>query len=166
MPATAAIVFRAADVADSYLYGNDDLLASATTPWEASKTPMILGIDHFVLTVRSLEVTLDFYERVLGMRRSIEPGRPASLLFGTQKINVHESGHTFEPKARHPMPGGADFCLFTDAAPEETLARLAGENVPVELGPVERTGARGKMISIYFRDPDGNLVEVSRYSGS
>jgi catechol 2,3-dioxygenase-like lactoylglutathione lyase family enzyme len=127
---------------------------------------MILGIDHFVLTVHSLEATLDFYERVLGMRRSREPGRPAALLFGTQKINVHESRHTFEPKARHPTPGGGDFCLITDVSPNETLARLARENVPVELGPIERTGARGKMISIYFRDPDGNLVEVSRYSDS
>jgi catechol 2,3-dioxygenase-like lactoylglutathione lyase family enzyme len=124
---------------------------------------MIAGIDHFVLTVRSLEATLDFYEHVLGMARSLTPGRPASLLFGSQKINVHETGRTFAPKALAPTSGAGDFCLVTDWPIEAVLARLAAENIAVELGPVERNGARGAMTSVYFRDPDGNLVEVSHY---
>jgi catechol 2,3-dioxygenase-like lactoylglutathione lyase family enzyme len=125
--------------------------------------PTIVGIDHFVLTVRSLETTLAFYERVLGMRRSPAAGRPASLLFGSQKINVHQADHAFEPKAATPMPGAGDFCLVTELSIEEMVALLGLENVAVELGPVERLGARGPMISTYFRAPDGNLVEVSRY---
>ena len=124
---------------------------------------MIVGIDHFVLTVASLEATLNFYERVLGMKRDIVAGRPASLLFGTQKINVHQFDQTFEPKAAFPMSGSGDFCLVTDWTIEAVLTRLAAEGVQVELGPVSRNGARGPMTSVYFRDPDGNLVEVSHY---
>jgi catechol 2,3-dioxygenase-like lactoylglutathione lyase family enzyme len=124
---------------------------------------MIDGIDHFVLTVADREATLGFYERTLGMRRHIEEGRPAALLFGGQKINVHAADRTFEPKARRPTPGAADFCLVTRRPLGELVARLEAEGVAVELGPIERTGARGPMLSVYFRDPDGNLVEVSRY---
>ncbi|RUX93947.1 VOC family protein, partial [Mesorhizobium sp. M2A.F.Ca.ET.040.01.1.1] len=72
---------------------------------------MIAGIDHFVLTVRSVEATCDFYQRVLGMRRLDEANRPTALLFGSQKINLHEVGRTFEPKAKMPTPGSGDFCL-------------------------------------------------------
>lgn len=125
--------------------------------------PMITGIDHFVLTVASLETTLDFYERVLGMRRSLVAGRPASLLFGNQKINVHQRDKTFEPKAAAPTSGSGDFCLVTDWSIESVLAQLTAAGIQPELGPVARNGAHGPMTSIYFRDPDGNLVEVSRY---
>lgn len=125
---------------------------------------MIAGIDHFVLTVASLDATLDFYERVLGMKHSLVAGRPASLLFGTQKINVHQRDKTFEPKAAAPMPGAADFCLVSEWPVAAILAQLTAEGVEIELGPVARNGARGAMTSVYFRDPDGNLVEVSRYN--
>jgi catechol 2,3-dioxygenase-like lactoylglutathione lyase family enzyme len=124
---------------------------------------VIAGIDHFVLTVRSVDSTCAFYERVLGFRRLDEPNRPTALLFGTQKINVHEIGRTFEPKAKTPVPGSGDFCLIAARPLGEICASLAANGVAVEVGPVERVGARGPMMSVYFRDPDGNLVEVSEY---
>ena len=124
---------------------------------------MIAGIDHFVLTVRSVEATCAFYQRVLGMRRLDEPNRPTALLFGSQKINLHEAGRTFEPKAKAPTPGSGDFCLVAAAPLAEVQASLEANGVAIEVGPVRRTGARGPMMSVYFRDPDGNLVEVSEY---
>ncbi|MBZ9995999.1 VOC family protein [Mesorhizobium sp. BH1-1-4] len=124
---------------------------------------MIAGIDHFVLTVRSVEQTCDFYRRVLGMRRLDQPNRPTALLFGSQKINLHEVARTFEPKAKTPMPGSGDFCLVAAEPLTEIQASLAANGVAIEVGPVERIGARGPMISVYFRDPDENLVEVSEY---
>lgn len=124
---------------------------------------MIAGIDHFVLTVRSVDTTCDFYQRVLGMRRLDEPNRPTALLFGSQKINLHEVGRAFEPKAKAPTPGSGDFCLVAAVPLAEVQASLQANGVAVEVGPVERIGARGPMVSVYFRDPDGNLVEVSEY---
>jgi catechol 2,3-dioxygenase-like lactoylglutathione lyase family enzyme len=124
---------------------------------------MIVGIDHFVLTVASLETTCTFYQRALGFERIDAPGRPTALAFGNQKINVHEARRTFEPKAKSPTPGSGDFCLITDRPLDEVRARLEANGVGVELGPVERVGAQGPMMSVYFRDPDGNLVEVSEY---
>ena len=128
-----------------------------------SKFEMIVGIDHFVLTVASLEATCAFYQRVLGFERIDTPGRPTALAFGGQKINVHEISRTFEPKAKSPTPGSGDFCLITERPLDEIRARLEANGVALELGPVERIGARGPMMSVYFRDPDGNLVEVSQY---
>ena len=125
---------------------------------------MIFHIDHLVLTVRSLEATCSFYERVLKFSRSDGTGKPTALHFGACKINVHEVGRTFEPKATAPTLGSADFCLITDDELADFAHHLQSENVPIELGPVERNGARGPMTSLYFRDPDGNLIEVSRYS--
>ncbi|TJX65640.1 MAG: VOC family protein [Mesorhizobium sp.] len=124
---------------------------------------MIVGIDHFVLTVASLDATCAFYQRVLGFERVDTPGRPTALAFGSQKINVHEISRTFEPKAKSPTPGSGDFCLITERPLDEFLAVLEANQVMVELGPVERIGAQGPMMSVYFRDPDGNLVEVSQY---
>ena len=124
---------------------------------------MIVGIDHIVITASDLERTLAFYTEVLGMKCLREPERPAALLFGSQKINVHAEARTFEPKALRPAPGSSDFCLETDRPLAEWLDRLASRGVAVELGPIERIGARGPMQSIYFRDPDFNLIEVSRY---
>ncbi|MBK0400503.1 VOC family protein [Limibaculum sp. M0105] len=124
-------------------------------------------IDHFVLTVASLDATCDFYSRVLGMK--VETFRPAdgterrALSFGRQKINLHEAGAEFEPKALAPRPGSGDFCLITDQPLDEVTAHLGREGVEVEIGPVPRTGARGAITSVYFRDPDGNLVEVATY---
>ena len=124
---------------------------------------MIDRIDHIVLTVRSLEATLSFYERVLGFRREARSDAPASLKFGRQKINVHESNRTFEPKAASPTPGAGDFCLITLRRMDEVISRLNDCGVNIELGPVARIGAQGPMTSVYFRDPDANLVEISRY---
>jgi catechol 2,3-dioxygenase-like lactoylglutathione lyase family enzyme len=124
---------------------------------------LITCIDHFVLTVRSLEATCAFYQRVLGFRRVDAAGLPTALVFGQHKINVHEAGHNFEPKAKAAMPGAGDFCLVTDRPIAEVQAHLEACGVAVEVGPVGRTGAMGPMTSVYFRDPDGNLVEVSEY---
>jgi len=121
-------------------------------------------IDHFVLTVRDIEVTCGFYLHVLGMGiEEFGDGRKA-LRFGEQKINLHEAGNEFEPKARKPVPGSADFCLITDIPLEGVTEHLALCGVEVIEGPVERTGAMGPMESVYFRDPDGNLVEIAIYS--
>ncbi len=125
---------------------------------------MISGLDHFVLTVASVEETCDFYQRLLGFERIDTAGRPTALAFAGQKINVHEAGREFEPKAGRPTPGSGDFCLITDRPLDELCAVLAANGVAVELGPVARIGAKGPMTSVYFRDPDGNLVEVATYT--
>jgi catechol 2,3-dioxygenase-like lactoylglutathione lyase family enzyme len=124
---------------------------------------MIDRIDHLVLTVRSVEETCDFYEQCLDFQRIDTPDRPTALRFGQQKINVHQADHTFDPRAGRPTEGSADFCLIAAVPLSDVLDRLARHHVPVELGPLEREGALGPMRSIYFRDPDGNLVEVSEY---
>jgi catechol 2,3-dioxygenase-like lactoylglutathione lyase family enzyme len=125
---------------------------------------MIERIDHLVLTVQSLEATCDFYTGCLDFQRVDSPGGgPTALRFGQQKINLHQADHTFDPKARRPTTGSADFCLVAAVPLQEVADRLARHHVAVELGPVERAGALGPMQSIYFRDPDGNLLEVSQY---
>ncbi len=118
-------------------------------------------LDHFVLTVADVAATCAFYRRVLGMAVvSFGDGRTA-LAFGQQKINLHARGREFEPKAAHPTPGAGDFCLITAMPLPEVEAHLRAEGVAVVEGPVLRTGASGPIESIYFRDPDGNLVEVA-----
>ena len=124
---------------------------------------MIDRIDHFVLTVRSVEATCDFYAECLGLQRIDSSNGPTALRFGQQRINVHQADHTFDPKARRPTEGSADFCLIAAVPLSDILERLALHHVPIESGPVERVGALGPMRSIYFRDPDGNLIEVSEY---
>jgi catechol 2,3-dioxygenase-like lactoylglutathione lyase family enzyme len=124
---------------------------------------MIDRIDHLVLTVRSIEATCDFYTRCLDFERVDTANGPTALRFGEQKINVHQSDRTFEPKARRPTEGSADLCLVASVPLTDVLDRLDQHQVAIELGPVERQGALGAMESIYFRDPDDNLVEVSRY---
>jgi catechol 2,3-dioxygenase-like lactoylglutathione lyase family enzyme len=120
-------------------------------------------LDHLVLTVADVEAAVDFYAQVLGMRaETFDDGRRA-LHFGAQKINLHRAGHEFEPKAAHPGPGSADFCLISTTPIDEVAAHLERCGVPIEVGPVARTGAQGPMTSIYFRDPDGNLLEVATY---
>ncbi|MCL5776636.1 VOC family protein [Limibaculum sp. FT325] len=125
-------------------------------------------IDHIVLTVSSLDATCEFYRRVLGM--TVETFRPGdgterrALCFGRQKINLHQAGAEFEPKAAAPAPGTGDFCLIAAVPLAEVVAHLAREGVEIEIGPVPRTGALGPITSVYFRDPDDNLVEVSAYS--
>ncbi|MFD5514724.1 VOC family protein [Streptomyces sp. NPDC127066] len=125
----------------------------------------IAGLDHLVLTVADIERTVGFYERVLGMRPvTFGEGRRA-LAFGPSKINLHQMGRELLPHATHPTPGSADLCLVTDTPHEQILAHLAASGVPVEEGPVSRTGAQGPISSTYLRDPDGNLIEISTYNG-
>jgi len=122
-------------------------------------------VDHFVLTVTDLAASLRFYERVLGAR-IVPPDKgrgPTAVAFGRQKINLHVRGHEFEPKATVPTVGAGDFCLITDAAIETVVQHLGDCGVTIEVGPVPRMGALGPMTSVYFRDPDGNLVEVAKY---
>ena len=123
------------------------------------------AIDHLVLTVRDLQATVAFYTRVLGMEAITFGADRRALAFGVQKINLHEAGREFEPKAAAPTPGSADLCFVTAAAPAAVLAHLRTCGVQVVDGPVRRTGARGQIVSVYFRDPDGNLLEVSSYAG-
>nr|CAH7723035.1 unnamed protein product [Callosobruchus chinensis] len=119
-------------------------------------------LDHLVLTVKNVQTTCDFYSRVLGMQVIEFDGRKA-LKFGHQKLNLHEFGHEFEPKATKPTPGSGDICLIADTPLDVVQQILERENVPIEEGPVERTGAEGPILSVYFRDPDYNLIEVSNY---
>lgn len=122
------------------------------------------ALDHLVLTVADVAATCAFYTRVLGMEEvTFGAGRKA-LSFGAQKINLHQHGKEFEPKAQHPTPGSADLCLLTSSTPADVIEHLRQQNVVIEEGPVRRTGARGPIDSVYFRDPDGNLIEVSRYA--
>jgi catechol 2,3-dioxygenase-like lactoylglutathione lyase family enzyme len=121
-------------------------------------------LDHFVLTVADIDVTCDFYARVLGMDVvSFGQGRKA-LSFGIQKINLHQHHHEFEPKAKQPTPGSGDFCLITSVPLDQVVEHIRQCGVAIEDGPVKRTGARGPIESVYFRDPDDNLVEVSNYA--
>lgn len=119
-------------------------------------------LDHFVLTVADIGETLAFYTSVLGMEEVTFGGRKA-LRFGEQKINLHQLGNEIDPKAAHPTPGSTDICLITKAPIEEVIAHLNKVNCRIVEGPVERTGAIGKIRSVYLRDPDLNLVEVSNY---
>jgi catechol 2,3-dioxygenase-like lactoylglutathione lyase family enzyme len=119
-------------------------------------------LDHLVLTVADVARTCDFYARVMGMGVVTFRGDRKALQFGHQKINLHQQGREFEPKARTPQPGSADLCFISATPLGDCIAHLAACGVPIEEGPVERTGAMGPILSVYFRDPDGNLIEVSR----
>jgi len=123
----------------------------------------IKSIDHFVLTVQSIERTCTFYQKALGMDVEIFGEGRKALKFGDQKINLHEVGKELLPRAQNPKPGSGDFCLITNTPIDEIVTHLGACGVDIEEGPVERTGAQGPIISIYFRDPDMNLVEVSNY---
>jgi catechol 2,3-dioxygenase-like lactoylglutathione lyase family enzyme len=120
-------------------------------------------IDHVVLTAHDVNRTLEFYSRVLGMEPVTFALGRRGLAFGRQKINLHQSGREYEPKALTPTPGSLDLCFITETPLEEVLAHLEAEGVAIAQGPVEKTGALGSMMSVYFRDPDGNLIEVSNY---
>jgi catechol 2,3-dioxygenase-like lactoylglutathione lyase family enzyme len=124
---------------------------------------IITGLDHLVLTVASIKRTSAFYERVLGMQvETFAGGSRTALKFGDQKINLHEAGKEFEPKAASATPGSGDLCFVVDDV-TEAKARLEGESVELIDGPIPRTGARGPILSVYCRDPDGNLIELSQY---
>ena len=123
--------------------------------------------DHIVLTVSDIEETTKFYERALGFEREVFPGsdgRPRyALRFGNQKINLQDRSTDTSTKAKAPTFGSGDFCLIAAVPLEQVLAHLRAENIAIVAGPVTRHGAVGPMRSLYFRDPDGNLVEVSEY---
>ena len=118
-------------------------------------------LDHFVLTVKDIKNTVDFYVNVLGMELiQFGPARTA-LRFDSQKINLHQQGNEFEPKARAPTPGSADLCFITTVPVAEVVVHLTACGVTVIEGPVQRTGAVGPIMSVYLHDPDMNLIEVS-----
>jgi catechol 2,3-dioxygenase-like lactoylglutathione lyase family enzyme len=117
-------------------------------------------LDHLVLTVANIDATIDFYTEVLGMDVIKVDGRKA-LAFGIQRLNLHQRGHEFEPKAAHPTPGSADLCFLTTTSLETVVEYLKEQKVHIEAGPIERDGAIGKLRSIYLRDPDRNLIEIS-----
>ena len=121
-------------------------------------------IDHVVLTVFDLERTIDFYSRVLGMEPVTFAGGRRGLAFGRQKFNLHQAGREFEPKALRPAPGTIDLCLITESPLAEVIEELKKHGVAIIQGPVDKTGAMGPIKSVYFRDPDGNLIEVSNYA--
>lgn len=121
----------------------------------------ISHLDHLVLTVADIEKTVDFFTRVLGMQAvTFGEGRKA-LAFGNQKINLHQAGREFEPKAERPTPGSADLCFIVATALDDVIAHLNEHGVAIIEGPVQRTGATGPIRSVYLRDPDQNLIELS-----
>ena len=122
----------------------------------------VVGLDHLVLTVRSIAATVDFYERVLGMRSMTFGEGRVALAFGPHKINLHQSDNTFEPKAARPTEGSADLCLLVDDL-NGLEAHLEACGVPVLVARSTRAGARGPITSIYVRDVDHNLIELSVY---
>uniref|UniRef100_F6WBN7 Glyoxalase domain-containing protein 5 n=1 Tax=Ornithorhynchus anatinus TaxID=9258 RepID=F6WBN7_ORNAN len=124
----------------------------------------IQRMDHLVMTVKNLEDTIAFYSKVLGTEVMTFKGNRKALSFGNQKFNLHEAGKEFEPKAHNPVPGSIDVCLITETPLDVVMEHLKACDVPVEEGPVSRTGAVGQILSVYFRDPDGNLIEVSNYT--
>ena len=125
----------------------------------------VQAIDHIVLTVASIERTAAFYRRVLGMEHvTFGPNNRSALRFGHQKINLHEGGHEFEPRAARPWPGSADVCFLVDDL-AEAEAHLRSCGVDIVAGPGPRAGAQGEIRSVYVRDPDGNLIELSTYVG-
>ena len=119
------------------------------------------SLDHLVLTVKNIDATAVFYARVMGMELVSFAGGRKALAFGSQKINLHQQGQEFEPKAHRPTPGSADLCFLSSTPMAELLSHLNACGVSVTEGPVQRTGATGPILSVYFRDPDLNLIEVS-----
>lgn len=128
-------------------------------------TPQLDTLDHLVLSVADIPSTVSFYTAVLGMTaapfRTPDGIERMSLLFGCNKINLHPAEAPFEPKAKAPTPGSADLCFLSETPLTEWLAHLSGLGITVEDGPVSRTGATGPILSIYLRDPDQNLIEIS-----
>jgi catechol 2,3-dioxygenase-like lactoylglutathione lyase family enzyme len=119
------------------------------------------SLDHLVLTVKNLDVTCAFYSKVLGMEIATFDGDRKAISFGFQKINLHEQGKEFEPRAEKPTPGSGDLCFITSLPILEVISHLNACGINIIEGPVQRTGAKGPLLSIYFRDPDMNLIEVS-----
>ena len=124
---------------------------------------LIQALDHLVLTVKDVSTTCEFYNRVLGLEVITFGDNRKSLKFGIQKINLHQAGEEFQPCAGSPTTGSADLCFVAETRLESLVEHLGQCDVPVEEGPVQRTGARGSIVSVYIRDPDENLIELSNY---
>jgi catechol 2,3-dioxygenase-like lactoylglutathione lyase family enzyme len=123
----------------------------------------VASLDHLVLTVADVQRTVEFYRKVLGLTPIAFGAGRRALRFGNSKINLHQLGAEIAPHAAAPTCGSVDLCFVTTTPPSKTLERLAACDVPVEQGPVPRTGARGPIVSVYLRDPDGNLIELGYY---
>ena len=123
----------------------------------------ISHLDHLVLTVADIETTCQFYQSALNFEVITFGENRKALLFGSQKINLHEAGKEFEPKALRPTVGSADLCFVAETPLDEVIAHLQNRNINIIEGPIQRTGATGKILSIYLRDPDQNLIEISNY---
>lgn len=121
----------------------------------------ISHLDHLVLTVADIETTCKFYQSALNFEVIHFGENRKALQFGTQKINLHQAGKEFEPKAFQPTAGSADLCFIAETPLNEVIAHLQAQQIEIIEGPVQRTGAMGKILSIYFRDPDQNLIEIS-----
>lgn len=124
---------------------------------------MINRVDHLVLTTTNLDTCLDFYQRILKMSVVTFGEQRYALQFGQQKINIHQYGKEFEPKAHLPVPGSLDLCFISDIPLLDVQKHLEQQDVKIIEGPVQRTGATGKILSLYLRDPDLNLIEISQY---
>ncbi|EDD5019310.1 VOC family protein [Salmonella enterica] len=120
-------------------------------------------IDHLVLTVSDISTTIRFYEEVLGFSAVTFKQNRKALIFGAQKINLHQQEMEFEPKASRPTPGSADLCFIISTPINDVVSEILQAGISIVEGPVERTGATGEIMSIYIRDPDGNLIEISQY---
>jgi len=120
-------------------------------------------LDHLVLTVADIEISCQFYQSALTFEVITFGENRKALKFGNQKINLHQVGKEFEPKALHPTAGSADLCFIAETPLEEVIAHLQTQNIDIIEGPIERTGAMGKILSIYLRDPDQNLIEIANY---
>jgi len=141
-------------------------VARISTVSQSKTDCRVNAIDHLVLTVNSIPDTLRFYTETLGMRAEefevADGSRRWALYFGQSKINLHQAGRAFSPHAKKPMPGSVDICLLSETAPEFWLTHLEDQGVEILQGPVRRSGATGSIMSIYVRDPDGNLIEISK----
>lgn len=128
-------------------------------------TPRVKALDHLVLTVADIDITVDFYTRVLGMQAErFTPAGDAprmALRFGVQKINLHQTGAEFRPHAGRVQAGSADICFLSETPLAIWQTHIGAQGIAIEEGPVRRTGSEGPILSIYLRDPDGNLIEVS-----
>ena len=125
----------------------------------------ISHLDHFVLTVADIGRTCEFYENLLGMRRALFGEGRMALHFGNNKINLHQADTVVDPNVRHATPGSADLCFITMTPITEVVDALNEAGVPIIAGPDERSGARSRLMSVYFYDPDENLVEVANEIG-
>ncbi len=123
----------------------------------------IANLDHFVLTVKDIDKTVDFYVNILGMKKEIFKSSRVALKYGNQKINLHQLGNEFEPKAFNVKEGSADLCFIINTPIKEAKSYIESLGIQIEEGIVQRTGANGSIESIYIRDPDKNLIELSNY---